>query len=564
MNNPFQPLIKSIIDALSKYSIRQEDLVGVDITPNFIRVAQLTEDKNGWLLEKLGSKLISEKYNLSDIREHQEIYVEHLRDLVVSAKLETANVAISIPITSAIIRAVTLPLMSDEEIQSAIEYDSLWGNIIQLAEKLEEYSIFWQVIKRNPAENTMELLFVASKLSEINQYVQIATKAGLNPVVVDVRCFAIRNALKTHKTNSRSTIALIEIGPNENYVLVVTENAPFIHDIYVSESDRLLIENGIPSGEVGDRFYDRISDQVRQAFRTYEAKFSSGLIDKVLLVSPISNISQLLVKMQSCLDGYRVEAFNPTLDIQIPLNLSAQFKSESNISVFSSVIGLATRKVDIFGYYKYVTGVNNVNLLPNRDMVKNVERNKIISRLGMKLGAAFAVCFVLGTVGYQFYQSKELDGDYIKAVDLEQQVLAREAVLTQLKAKKAQYSQMLEASKEFKSNQRSSYRLLEEVNHSVPGGVWFTEIVFDSPVTLVIKGDAANDQVIVNLVDRLHKLPMIDKASLQTMNIKMQSPSKRGGGAKQFEVRCLIKPDVDESAVKVDGNRAPNNSKIGI
>ena len=201
MKNPFQPLIKSILDVLSKYSIRQEDLVGVDITPNFIRVAQLTEDKNGWLLEKLGSQVISDKYNLSDIREHQDMYIEHLRDLVVSAKLETANVAISIPITSAIIRAVTLPLMSDEEIQSAIEYDSLWGNIIQLAEKLEEYSIFWQVIKRNPAENTMELLFVASKLSEINQYVQIVTKAGLNPVVVDVRCFAIRNALKTLKTH---------------------------------------------------------------------------------------------------------------------------------------------------------------------------------------------------------------------------------------------------------------------------------------------------------------------------------------------------------------------------
>ncbi|WP_162786193.1 hypothetical protein [Polynucleobacter necessarius] len=53
-----------------------------------------------------------------------------------SAKLEAPNAAILIPITSAIIRTVTLPLMSDEEIESAIEYDSLWSNIIQLAEKL--------------------------------------------------------------------------------------------------------------------------------------------------------------------------------------------------------------------------------------------------------------------------------------------------------------------------------------------------------------------------------------------------------------------------------------------
>ena len=70
--------------------------------------------------------------------------------------------------------------------------------------------------------------------------------------------------------------------------------------------------------------------------------------------------------------------------------------------------------------------------------------------------------------------------------------------------------------------------------------------------------------MIVNLVERLNKLPMINKASLQTMNIKLQSPSRRGGGAKQFEVRCVIKPDVDVSAAKADGNRIPNNSKIGI
>ena len=192
MNNPFQPLIKSFIDALSKYSVRQEDVVGVDITPNTIRIAQLSENGQGWVLEKLGVKYVSDRGTLHDIRDAQDDYVNKLRELVASARLETLNAAISIPITSAIVRTVTLPLMSDEEIENAIQYDSLWNNILQLEEKLDDYSIFWQVIRRNTADNTMELLFVASKLSEINQYVQIATRAGLNPVVVDVRCFGSR------------------------------------------------------------------------------------------------------------------------------------------------------------------------------------------------------------------------------------------------------------------------------------------------------------------------------------------------------------------------------------
>ncbi len=546
MNNPFQPLMRFFIDQLSKYSVKQEDVVGVDITPNFIRVAQLSEEKGRWLLEKIGSKYISASANLADVSANQDLYVNKLRELIETAKVETPNVAISIPITSAIIRTVTLPLMSDEEIHSAIEYDSLWSNIIQLAEKLEEYSIFWQVIRRNTSDNTMELLFVASKLSEINQYVQIATKAGLNPVVVDVRCFAIRNALKTQKLRTLNSTALIEFGPNENYVLIVTDDAPFIYDIYVSESDRALIENGLPTGEVADRLYDRLSGQIRQAFRAYETKVGSNLIEKVLLVSPIADVGDLLAQMKKCLDGYRVELFDPAADLLVPENLQEVLHAEKNISVLSSAIGLATRKVDIFGYYKYVTGVNNVNLLPNRDTVRSAEKKKILSKLGMRVAGAIFAIFILLALVNQFFSSGTSDPQYQKAVRLEEDVKIKENILTKLTAQRALYNQILLASEQFKPNQAGTYQMLSAVNGAVPGGIWFTELAFDNPTTLVIKGDAVNDDAIVKLVDRLQALPVIAHASLNTMSAApaTQTTGRRTGGAyKRFEVRCVLKLD---------------------
>lgn len=540
MNNPFQPLIKAFIDALSKYSIKQEDVVGVDITPNYIRVAQLSENSDGWLLEKMGFKQVANGASLNDIRDSQDSYVQKLRELIVSANLETTNAAISIPITSAIVRTVTMPLMSDEEIENAIQYDSLWNNILQLEEKLEEYSIFWQVIRRNTAENTMELLFVASKLSEINQYVQIATRAGLNPVVVDVRCFAIRNALKAQKGKAQGTTALIEFGPNENYVLIVSDDAPFIYDIYISEADRALIESGQLEGEQGDRLYDRFAGQVIQAFRAYEVKLGQKFIDQVLLVSPIQDKTELLQQIRRVLDGYHINLFDPLIDLQIPSNLDEVIESESNPSVFTSVIGLAVRKLDIFGYYKYVTGVNNVNLLPNRDVVKQIERKKMLSKVGMIATALVVAIFIIGTLLYQYFFNDTLVNQYQTAVQIEKQVQLKEASLASLKAQKSKYSQMLDASKEFKSNQASNYQLLSAVNQVVPGGVWFTNIDFTSPNSLVIKGDASSDQVIVNFIERLQKLPMIEKASLQNMTLNAGSVQRKGGGAKQFEVRCVV------------------------
>ena len=70
--------------------------------------------------------------------------------------------------------------MKEEELNKAIETNSLWENLVQLTDSLEDYSIFHQVISRNQKENTMDILFVASKLTDINSYTSIIKNAGLN------------------------------------------------------------------------------------------------------------------------------------------------------------------------------------------------------------------------------------------------------------------------------------------------------------------------------------------------------------------------------------------------
>ena len=539
-----QSLNRVFIDLISRYSIKREDVVGVDITPNFIRLVQLSETKNGWMLEKVGSRHLANESSLAEIPANHEPYISALRELIEATRLETTNVAISLPITSAIVRTVTLPLMSDLEIQNAIEYDSLWSNIIQLEEKLEEYSIFWQVIRRNDADSTMELLFVASKLSEISKYVQIVTKAGLNPILVDVRCFAIRNALKSKKKLAPVLSAMVELGPNENYVLIVTDDAPFIYDLYLSDTDRILIEQGIPKGELGERFYDRLASQIRQAFRVYEAKVGAHIIDKVLLVSPIPDVFSLLTQLKSNLSEYHIELFNPVSDLVVPANLQEQIDTQRNASVFSSAIGLAMRKMDIFGYYKYVTGVNNVNLLPNRDAVKSSAKKKLMSKLVFAGVAAIFALFIILTMVNQLFSSGIADPQYQKALLLEQDMKIKESILAKLNTQKMSYSQMLQTAEMFSSNQLSSYRILGAVNGAVPGGVWLTEMNFDAPVSLTLKGEAANDQAISSLIERLQANPLIERASLATMTSMPRGlQSRNAGDSKFFEIKCIIKSE---------------------
>ena len=100
--------------------------------------------------------------------ENPDKYGEELQVALQRSKITTSNAAIAIPVTSAIIRVVTAPLMSDEELKKAIDTDSLWENLVQLTDNLADYSIFHQVINKDTTGNTMDILFVASKLSDLS------------------------------------------------------------------------------------------------------------------------------------------------------------------------------------------------------------------------------------------------------------------------------------------------------------------------------------------------------------------------------------------------------------
>ena len=145
----------------------------IEITNKEIRLVQVSSNKaNQWVLDKFHIHPVDVSDDSAPI-ENADKFSEELRLAIQKYKISSPNVAISIPVTSAIIRVVTAPLMKDEELNKAIETNSLWENLVQLTDSLEDYSIFHQVINRNQKDNTMDILFVASKLTDINSYTSI-------------------------------------------------------------------------------------------------------------------------------------------------------------------------------------------------------------------------------------------------------------------------------------------------------------------------------------------------------------------------------------------------------
>ena len=525
---------------LGKSSVKGEEILGVEITSKEIRLAQVSSNKaNQWILEKF----FVHPVNLPDessVLDNADKFGDELAIALQKSKITTVNAAIAIPVTSAIIRVVTSPLMTDEELNKAIETNSLWENLVQLTDNLSDYSIFHQVINRNQKENTMDILFVASKLSDINSFTSIIKKGGLNPVIIDVKCFALKTAVDQINLISGSEqdgdlTAMLEFGLDENYVMILYNNNPIITDIFLRSQDRKTLQESNNQEEM-EALVRRFITQVKQAIGDFETKYEKR-IRNLKVASNLVKVDEYLASFRKNLLNTGFNLFDPIKDLKIPQHLEESVNIQ-NRSYFSTVIGLAFRKLDVFGYYKFVTAVKNINLLPNRQNMIAKKRMKVFSNFAFKgiVGAVTVIYLVLfGLSFWNIHQYNQKLVDYNK-------VVSDHALKTKEKNKVAKelgkITKTLKLSKTIKSNKKISYRILAQIASSVPKRVRFESINYNGGSRVVLKGQAFSDQDILNLIENLGKQKLIKQASLASMSL----PAAKTGTIqlKWFRIVCTI------------------------
>ena len=94
-------------------------------------------------------------------------------------------------------------------------------------------------------------------------------------------------------------------------------------------------------------------------------------------------------------------------------------------------MGLAFRKLDVFGYYKFVTAVKNINLLPNRDTMMKQKRAKAFSNFAFKGIVGVVAIIYVALFGLAFWQISTLNS---KISDYDQ--IVQNHQLKSLEAKK--------------------------------------------------------------------------------------------------------------------------------
>ena len=555
----FAPFSQYFFNLISKYSASQEEVVGIEVTPTSVKVAQLSEQNDRWSLTKFSYRNVD---NGSDelLRSNPDIYVEHIRTALQIAKIETKNAAIALPVSSAIIRVLQMPVMTDEEMDNAIATDSLWENLTQLPDALENYSIFHQVIKRHNELNIMDVLFVASKIDDVNLYADIVRQAGLVPVIVDVRCFALRNAFETQILNQptisgqQSPLAILEFSDSENFILILQEETPYVVDIFIRPQDKELLSTmsgAMSSGYIDQLLIDvlnRFTVQVKQALAGFENQYKTEPIKDLIIVSPLPAITGVVQELQKSFGEVNMSIHSPFDKLNIPEQLKEKTSTEENPSMFTAVIGLATRRLDVFGYFKFVTGVRNINLLPNRGTVKKKRRTDMYSKFAY-IGASIFLTLLFVIYGYfafgKYTSNKQELADY---GTINQQFEQANTQFQKLLTAKKDLEKDLSKGQKLKSNSKSSFILFKEISQAVPKNIVLVSIRTSEQDynTLVIEGQSMDDRPIIDLIDALNSRETIEKASLINMTVITVNSEENSQEVKSFEISVIANDIIPE------------------
>ncbi|MBW2194573.1 MAG: type IV pilus assembly protein PilM [Deltaproteobacteria bacterium] len=210
---------------------KKNHLIGVDIGSRTIKLGEVVEKKEGWLLKSFGMSDLPQGAIVEGRIKEPETVANTIKELVQSLKIKEQNVAISISGYSVIIKKIVVAKTSDEELSENIQYEAEQ----YIPFNVEDVNIDFQILgdhELNP--NQMNVMLVAAKAEVINEYLDLLEMADLTPNIIDVDVFALEKVFENSYLLEEKSVALVDIGANKLNVNIVKNNtSAFTRDVAI-------------------------------------------------------------------------------------------------------------------------------------------------------------------------------------------------------------------------------------------------------------------------------------------------------------------------------------------
>ena len=340
-----------------------KNLIGVDIGSTSIKVCEVKEGRKGARsLIRFGYHPLPTQSIVDGHIMNSGAVVEGLEKLF--HKQRRKDVALRVSGHSVIIKKVTMPLMTPEELQEQISWEAEQHIPFDVADVELDY----QVLRRRMDEGQMDVLLVAAKKEEIQDLVNLVGEARLRPRVIDLDAFTIQNCFEAvyGPPEPEQTVVLLHVGASLTTINILADGTTaFTRDIAnggdaiteeiqrqlgISQEEAEAYKCGSGGGIVPQevpriisQVVDSLAGEIQRSLDFHLATSGDGEVSKVILSGGAARMDALREAI-----GRRsraaVELLDPTRVAGLDAKTEGSAELDGRASSAVVAFGLALRK----------------------------------------------------------------------------------------------------------------------------------------------------------------------------------------------------------------------------
>jgi type IV pilus assembly protein PilM len=344
---------------------KNKNVVGLDIGSSAIKLVELKEKKAGsYQLVKIGLEPLSPEAIVDGSIMDSSLVVETIQRLNAAQGVKNSNYGTSLSGHSVIIKKITLPSMSTEELAESIQ----WEAEQYIPFDINDVNLDYVPLGTGTADS-LEVILVAVKKEKINDYTSVISQTGKQTVVVDVDAFALQNCYElNYPVDEGKVVALVNIGASVSNVTVMHGvDSLFWRDITFGGNqytDAIQRELNLSFAQAealkkGEPVADRTIQQVIPILNSVSDDFAAELrktLDFFAATSGAERVDQIMLAGGGSsalnLDAILRDKFSIPVEIMNPFRSISVNESDFNPEWISEVapsmavaVGLAIRKV---------------------------------------------------------------------------------------------------------------------------------------------------------------------------------------------------------------------------
>ena len=346
---------------------KKKGLVGLDIGSSAIKAVELKAGGKGgdeYQLVNIGIEPLPPEAIVDGAIMDAGAVIDAIQRLFQAQKIKTTDVATGVSGNAVIVKKISLPQMSQEELAESIH----WEAEQYIPFDIQDVALDYEVIEGGAGGN-MDVLLVAVKKDKISDFTSAISQAGRNAAVVDVDVFALQNCYEiNYGIDPGRVVALLNVGASiMNINIIKGGTSIFNRDIAVGgnqytdaiQKDLNLSFDQAEALKKGERVdgaapenlhpilqvvSENIAMEIQKTFDFFRATSSEDRLDRIFLAGGTSKVQGLRDLLAEKFEA-GVEMLNPFNSVTYnPRDFDPDFINDVAPSA-AIAVGLAARKV---------------------------------------------------------------------------------------------------------------------------------------------------------------------------------------------------------------------------